>query len=176
MDPQTFQYHPTYSDHGTQEESSQKPMTSLQSQGTTPRSIPRSLLAKQWKTSQILASIFCFVSFFGSTWASWKSGYRNCDDESPYGQAYRPGLYSGVICVFAHATAHGSRTDSRTLDTKVFLTKEAKQRRIVRMPVVVRIAAISQVVTAAMNTMAVYRTFGLIGESHLVPIVATLAV
>jgi hypothetical protein len=175
MDPQTFQYHSAYSDHGTQEESSQKAMTSLQSQGTIPRSIPRSLFAKQWKASQILASIFCFVSFFGSTWAFWKSGYRNCDNESPYGQAYRSGLYSGVICVFAHATAYGTWADSGTLDTKVILTNEAKRRRIVRMPVVVQIAAFSQVVAAGMNAMAVHRTVSLLGESHLVPITATVA-
>lgn len=107
-----------------------------------------------------MAYVSCFSCFFVSTHAFWTSSHRNCDNESPCGQAYRAGLYSGLTCVFAHTLAYGIWSDSRKIGTNSFLTTKAKQRRMVRMPIVVRLAAILQVGAAGANGLAVWRTVG----------------
>lgn len=81
-----------------------------------------------------------------------------------------------MTCVFAHALASTTWTDSRAVGTKAFLTQEAKQRRAVRMPIVVLLAASLQGVAAGMNGLAVWRTVGMLGESRVVPLVAAVAV
>jgi hypothetical protein len=81
-----------------------------------------------------------------------------------------------VTCVFAHALASTTWTDSRTVGTKAFLTQEAKQRRAVRMPIVVLLAAALQGVAAGMNGLAVWRTVGMVGELRVVPLVTVIAV
>lgn len=78
--------------------------------------------------------------------------------------------------MFAHVLAYGTWTDSRKIGTKAFLTTEAKQRRMVRMPIVVLLAAVLQVGAAARNGLAVWRTMGMLLESRLVPLVAAVAV
>ena len=81
-----------------------------------------------------------------------------------------------MTCVFAHALASTTWTDSRTVGTKAFLTQEAKQRRAVRMPIVVLLAAVLQGVAAGMNGLAVWRTVGMVGELRVVPLVTVIAV
>lgn len=168
--------HPAYSDHGSSAKSDQEPSMPRQQERSSPDPKQSSRLEKQWKFAQILATISCFSSFIVSTHAFWTSTYRNCDNESPYARAYRAGLYSGVTCVFAHALASTTWTDSRAVGTKAFLTQEAKQRRAVRMPIVVLLAASLQGVAAGMNGLAVWRTVGMLGESRVVPLVAAVAV
>jgi len=175
MNSHTNQARPAYLDREIQGGLQQEATKPLQSQQSPPGSKQGSRLAKQWKVSHIAATIFCFSSFIVSTRAFWKSGHRNCDNESPYEQAYRSGLYSGVTCIFAYAVAHGTWFDSRILHTKASLTKEAKQRRMARMPIVVQMAAFSQVIAAVMNAVAVYRTSSVLEESRIVPVVATIA-
>jgi hypothetical protein len=58
----------------------------------------------------------------------------------------------------------------------VFLTKEAKQRRMARMPIVALLAAGLQGVAAGMNGLAVWRTVGMVGESRVVRLLAVVAV
>lgn len=167
MSAHASQNHPAYTNHGTPAKSNQKQ--------SSPRLQQGSCLAKQWNVSQTLAYIFCFACFIVSAHAFWTSSHRNCDNESPYGQAYRAGLYSGSTCVFAHTLAHGTWSDSREIGTKAFLTTEAKQRRMVRMPIVVGLAAVLQVGAAGAHGLAAWRTAGMVRESRLVPLVAAVA-
>ena len=170
------QDHKVHIDHGGPSKLDQEQVSPRLRQGSSPNSNQGSLLAKQWKLSQIMAYMACFSCFIVSARAFWGSGYRNCDNESPYGQAYRAGLYSGVTCVFAHTLAFGTWTDSRKIEGKAFLTTEAKQRRMLRMPVVVWMAAFLQFVAAAANGLAVYRALDVLHESRLVPAVCAIAV
>jgi hypothetical protein len=78
--------------------------------------------------------------------------------------------------MFAHTLANTIWTDSKTVYAKVFLTEEAKPRRMVRMPMVVLLAAVVQGVAAGMNGLAVWRTVGMVGDSRAVPLVAAMAV
>lgn len=77
--------------------------------------------------------------------------------------------------MFAHALAYGTWSDSRKIGTKAFLTTEAKERRMVRMPVVVGLAAVLQVGAAGAHGLAAWRTAGMVRESRLVPLVAAVA-
>ena len=77
--------------------------------------------------------------------------------------------------MFAHTLAHGTWSDSREIGTKAFLTTEAKQRRMVRMPIVVGLAAVLQVGAAGAHGLAAWRTAGMVRESRLVPLVAAVA-
>lgn len=163
-----------YSDHGSQRESQPEQSTPRQTQRSPPGSRRSSRLAKQWKLAQISASIACYFLFVISVQAFWTSEYRDCDNDSPFGQAYRAGLYSGLICIFAHATTHGTWADSAKVGTNVALTVKAKERRIVRMPMVVRTTACFQVMGATMNALAAYRTSRAPLESILVPVVAIM--
>lgn len=168
---------PIYSNLGTTEAMQAKHMSTTQppSQPSSPGSKQTSGLEKQWKTTQILASFCCFLSFFVSARAFWNSNYRNCDNVNPYGQSYRAGLYSGCMCVFVHAFSYGTLSASKTVSGNVSLTVEAQQRRTIRMPVIVRAAAFVQVVAAAMNALAAYRTSRVpLGLGH-VPLVAMAA-
>ena len=171
MRMQEIEHQPACSEKSVSEQ-----LTPRQRERLPPDTKHRSRLDKHWKIAQIMAYISCFSSFIVSTRAFWSSTFRNCDNESSYGRAYRAGLYSGATCVFAHALAYATWTDSRLLGTKAFLTREARQRRTVRMPVVVLLAAGLQVVAAGMNGLAVWRTVGMVSESRTVPLVAGVAV
>lgn len=123
-----------------------------------------------------MASVGCFLSFFVSTRAFWNSRYRNCDNENPYGQSYRAGLWSGLMCVCAHAYSHVTLVASETIGVHVSLTPEAKQRRMIRLPAIVLAAAFVQVIAAAMNALAAYRTSHLPLEPGHVTGIAVAAV
>jgi hypothetical protein len=58
---------------------------------------------------------------------------------------------------------------------KVSSTREARQRRMVRVPMIVRAAAFVHVVAAAMNALAAYRVLGDMCELGLVAIMAVAA-
>jgi hypothetical protein len=62
-----------------------------------------------------------------------------------------------MMCAVAQVTSRSTRSASRVLSAGVTLTMEARQRRVVRMPMIVRGAAFVQVVAAAMNALAAYR-------------------
>jgi hypothetical protein len=164
-----------YYDHGKSAKSDQEQSMPRQQERFAPDAKQRSRLEKQWKFTQLLATISCVSSFIVSTLAFWTSTDRNCDNESPYARAYRAGLYSGVTGVFAHSLANTTWTDSRLIVTKEFLTQEAKRRRLVRMPIAVLLAAGLQAVAAGMNGLAVWRTVGMVGELRVVPLVAAVA-
>jgi hypothetical protein len=57
----------------------------------------------------------------------------------------------------------------------VRLTMEARQRRVVRMPMIVLAAAFAQVVAAAMNALAAYRMLCDSRESGFVAVIAIVA-
>lgn len=176
MSVQATQSVPAYSDDGTPIKSDKDRLTPRLQERSSPDSTQGSRLAKQWKFAHIMAYISCFSSFIISTRACWNSTYQDCDNESPYGQAYEAGLYSGLTCVFAHTLAYGTWTDSRKIGTKAFWTVEAKQSRMARMPIVVGLAAVLQVGAAGRNGLAVWRTVGLRDESRLVSLVVGIAV
>jgi hypothetical protein len=142
-----------------------------------PASKQGSRLAKRWRRAQIVASICCFLLFIVSVRAFWKTryGYRHRVHESPYARSYRAGLWSGVLCIFAQATSYTTWSTSRVLSAGVRLTMEARQRRVVRMPMIVLAAAFAQVVAAAMNALAAYRMLCDSRESGFVAVIAIVA-
>jgi hypothetical protein len=159
MDTQSIQEHPRQCNHNTTGASRSEHPPPQQLHSSRPASKQSSRPEKQWIWTQTAASICCFLLFIVSVRAFWKSrhDYRNRLHESPYAQSYRAGLWSGMICAVAQVTSRSTRSASRVLSAGVTLTMEARQRRVVRMPMIVRGAAFVQVVAAAMNALAAYR-------------------
>jgi hypothetical protein len=177
MDTNPAQKHPMSCDHNTLEKPQSEHQPPQQPRFSLPASKQGSRLAKQWRRAQIVASICCFLLFVVSVRASWKTryDYSNRVRESPYAQSYRAGLWSGVLCIFAHATSYTTRCASRVLSAGVRLTMEARQRRVVRMPMIVRAAALVHIVAAAMNALAAYRMLCDSSESLSVAVIAIVA-
>jgi hypothetical protein len=61
------------------------------------------------------------------------------------------------------------------LSAGVRLTMEARQRRVVRMPMIVRAAALVHIVAAAMNALAAYWMLCDSSESVIVAVIAIVA-
>jgi hypothetical protein len=178
MDTQPAQKHPMSCDHKKAEKSELEDPTPQQPQFSRPASKQRSRLAKRWRRAQTAASTCCFLLFIVSVRAFWKTrhDYSNRVHESPYAQSYRAGLWSGMICAVAQVTSCSTRSASQVLSAnEVSLTMEARRRRVVRMPMIVRAAAFVHVVAAAMNTLAAYRMLcGPLG-SGIVAVMAIVA-
>jgi Na+/melibiose symporter-like transporter len=177
MDTQPAQEHPRSCNYKTTEKSRLEHPAPQQPHSTRPASKQRSRLEKQWKWAQIAASICCFLLFIVSVRAFWKTrhDYRNRVHESPYAQGYRAGLWSGVLCIFAYTISYMTWCASSVLSADATLTMEARQRRVVRMPMIVRATAFVQVVAAAMNALAAYRTMRDSCGLGLVAVIAIVA-
>lgn len=115
-------------------------------------------LEKQWQFAQSSAWFSCYLLFLVSTCASTQSQDRDCDGESPYAQAHRAGIYSGLICTFAHCISHAVWFIARLPHPNVAFTNLQKRRMAARMPAVIRGAGVMQVISAAMNMVAAYRS------------------
>lgn len=79
------------------------------------------------------------------------------------------------MCVFAHAIPYSTRSASRVLSADMTLTVEARQRRVVRMPLLVRAAASVHFAAAAMNALAADRVLREMRGLGLVVVMAIVA-
>ena len=113
---------------------------------------------KLWVLTQAAALLCCLLVTIISACAYFTSDFKDCDNNSPYGQAFLSGTYSTLLCMMAWTYSYQLRRTGKELVSSHALSLETKQRRSQRIPILLNVISIGQFLAALSNGLAAYRT------------------